>query len=52
MVGHKIIFYGEIRLIIPKLSLLPLFIRSSVKFILRIDFESKDDVDNEAKTPI
>ena len=29
MMGHKICFSGEIRLIIPKLSLLPLFICST-----------------------
>ena len=30
MMGHKICFYGEIWLIIPKLSLLPLLICSTV----------------------
>ena len=30
MMGHKICFYGKIWLIIPKLSLLPLFICSTV----------------------
>ena len=29
MMGHKICFYGQIRLIIPKLSLLPLLIWST-----------------------
>ena len=31
MMGHKICFYGEIWIIIPKLSLLPLLILSTVK---------------------
>ena len=31
MMGHKICFYEEIWLIIPKLSLLPIFIWSTAK---------------------
>ena len=34
MMGHKICFYGEIWLIIPKLSLLPLLVWSSVMSVL------------------
>ena len=37
MMGHKICFYGEIWLIIPKLSLLPLLICSTELNIVYID---------------
>ena len=34
MMGHKIRIHGEIRIIIPKLSLLPLLIRSTVHMLI------------------
>ena len=43
MVGHIIIFYGEIWLIIPKISLLPLLIWSTETFDL-------DEVTHDGQT--
>ena len=38
MMGHKICFYGGIWLIIPKLSLLPLLIRSQASVEVSCEF--------------
>ena len=42
MMGHKICFYGEIALLIPKLSLLPLLIWSTDLFMKSSKFDAAD----------